>query len=112
MLIRAMIAAANADGVIDADERNRIMKKLGGIELSNEENQFIINELLSPAGLEEIAKEVDTPATAKQVYMVSLLAIEVDTDAEKSYMNDLVGRLGLVEADVDRIHQQLGIDRF
>ncbi len=112
LLIRAMIAAANADGVIDADERNRIMKKLGGIELSSEENNFLFKELLAPADLEDIAKEVQTPAMAKQVYMVSLLAIEVDTDAEKTYMNNLINRLGLAETDVAEIHQQVGVARF
>ena len=108
LLIRAMIAAANADGIIDADERNRIMEKLGGIELSSEENAFIINELLSPADLDDIVKAVRSPETAEQVYLVSRLAIEVDTDAEEQYLKRLAGGLGLTAEDVARIHRQLG----
>lgn len=50
LLIRAMIAAANSDGVIDEEERNGILKKLETVELSNQKHSFIVKELLSPAG--------------------------------------------------------------
>lgn len=40
LLIRAMIAAANADGVIDAQERSSILDKLKSVDLSQEEQQF------------------------------------------------------------------------
>ena len=94
LLIRAMIAAANADVMIDEDERNRILGKLETMDLSDQERSFIVEELLSPAEMESIVTKVKSPEMAKQVYTVSLLAIEMATDAERTYMNTLArGRI-------------------
>lgn len=100
LLIRAMIAAANADGVIDAQERANILDRLKSADLSGEERDFIVQELLSPQDLEAIAAAVTTPGLARQVYLVSLMTIEVDTEAEQRYLDKLARRLGLNEADV------------
>jgi uncharacterized membrane protein YebE (DUF533 family) len=111
LLIRAMIAAANADGVIDKEERNRILKKLETVDLTGEEQSFIVKELLSPAGLEDIVAQVKSPEMAKMVYTVSLLAIEVDTDAERAYMKTLAQQLGLNESDLNDIYRTLKIGK-
>jgi len=111
LLIRAMIAAANADGVIDEEERNRILKKLETVDLSDQEHSFIVKELLSPAGLEDIVAQVKSPEMAKMVYTVSLLAIEVDTDAERAYMNTLAQQLSLNESDLNDIYRTLKIEQ-
>jgi len=112
LLIRAMIAAANADGVIDKEERNRILKKLETADLSDQEHSFIVKELLSPAGLEDIVAQVKSPEMAKKVYSVSLLAIEVDTDAERTYMNTLARQMNLNESDLNDIYRTLEIEKF
>jgi uncharacterized membrane protein YebE (DUF533 family) len=111
LLIRAMIAAANADGVIDKEERNRILKKLETVDLTNQEHSFIVKELLSPAGLEDIVAQVNSQEMAKKVYSVSLLAIEVDTDAERAYMKTLAQQLSLNELDLNDIYRTLGIEK-
>lgn len=109
LLIRAMIAAANADGTIDQEERSRILKRLQSAELSHEEQAFIANELLMPKALEEIVREVKSPEMARQVYAVSLMAINVDTDAERNYLKGLAHHLGLDDSALSDIHQQLGL---
>jgi len=106
-----MIAAANADGVIDEEERTRILKKLETLDLTGQEHSFMVKELWSPAGLEDIVSQVKSPETAKMVYTVSLLAIEVDTDAERTYMNTLAQRIGLTESDIEDIYRTLGIEK-
>jgi len=111
LLIRAMIAAANADGVIDEEERNRILKKLETMDLSDQEHSFIVKELLSPAGLEDIVAQIKSPEMAKKVYSVSLLAIEVDTDAERAYMKTLARQLSLNDSDLNDIYQILKIEK-
>ncbi len=110
LLIRAMIAAANADGIIDEDERGRILDRLKAVELTSEEHAFVSHELLSPCDLDTILSGVKSPETAKQVYAVSLMAIEVDTDAEREHIKTLADRLGLDEAALGEIHRDLGID--
>jgi uncharacterized membrane protein YebE (DUF533 family) len=111
LLIRAMIAAANADGVIDQDERARILGKLETMNLSSEEHSFIVRELLAPVSMEKIVTSVKTRETARQVYTVSLLTIEIDTDAERAYINTLARELSLDESDIAEIHKKLGIEK-
>jgi uncharacterized membrane protein YebE (DUF533 family) len=107
LLIRAMIAAANADGVIDQTERDNILERLQSVELSPEEHAFIAKELLSPTEMEAIVAGVSTPQLAEQIYIVSLMAIEVDTDQERRYLAALAGRLDLDQATVESIHRNL-----
>jgi uncharacterized membrane protein YebE (DUF533 family) len=55
--------------------------------------------------------QVNTPDMAKKVYTVSLLAIEVDTDAERAYMNTLAQQLSLNESDLNDIYRTLEIEK-
>ena len=67
LLIRAMIAAAHADGAIDQEERQRILNKFREADLSAEEHSFLVNELFSPASLENIVSQVSSEGLARQV---------------------------------------------
>lgn len=109
LLIRAMIAAAHADGNMDQDERIQVQERLKTVELSPEEQGFVARELLSPCGLDKILKAVKTPETAKQVYAVSLMAIELDTQTERDYVRQLPRGLGLDPSIRRDIHRELGI---
>ncbi len=110
LLIRAMIAAAGADGTISPEERGRILDRMGRLNLSSEEQSFLEKEFSAPANVEALAGQVRTFETARQVYAVSVLAIEVDTDAERAYIKVLAGRLGLDPATVEGIHRDLGVE--
>jgi uncharacterized membrane protein YebE (DUF533 family) len=109
LLIRAMIAAASADGVIDQQERQRILEKYRGANLSPEEQNFLAGELLCPAGIEQLAAEARSVETARRMYAVSLLAVTVDTEAERVYLQTLGERLGLSAGERDAIHGTLGL---
>jgi len=108
LMIRAMIAAAYADGMLDKEEIKNIMDKMESAGLDSEERQFILKELSNPAGIDVIIGQVNTPAMAQQVYAVSLMAIEVDTEKEKEYLRTLARRLFLTDAIVAGIHESLG----
>ena len=41
--------------------------------------------------------------------MVSLAAIDVDTDAERGYMRQLAEKLGLQPGQVEEIHREMGV---
>jgi len=107
LLIRAMIAAANADGTIDETERNAILERLRTVDLSPEEQAFVTRELFSPADLDTIVAGVHSPELARQVYAVSLMAIEVDTDRERQYMQGLASRMNLDGQAVAQIKRSL-----
>lgn len=110
LLIRAMIAAANADGAIDAQERAAILDRLKSVRLSQEEHQFIVHELLDPQPMQAIVAAVASPELARQIYLASLLAIAVDTDEELDYLRNLAQHLRLDQETLATIHQQAGVD--
>lgn len=110
LLIRAMIAAAHADWSMDDDERSNILDALGKSQLNAEEQACIEHELDNPLGLEELASQVTSREVAEQMYSASLLAIDVNADAERGYLKRLAQKLNLDEQWVSRIHQELGED--
>ncbi len=109
-LIRAMIAAANADGMIDAEERSRILEHALQAALDPAAQKFLMAELKAPATLEQIVA-VTRPELRMDTYAAALIAISVDTDAERSYLARLAQALALEAAEVERVHEQVGAHR-
>ena len=104
-----MISAANADGFIDADERANIINKLRSVDLDKEEHEFIVHELLAPKPVEELLSAVKTPEMARQVYTVSLMAIDLDTQTERDYLRDLA-RAGVDVVTLGQRHARSQVD--
>lgn len=102
-LVRAMIAAARSDGVVDADERARIADRLAVSGMETEAQSFIENELQNPASLDEIVAAAITDEQKVEIYTASRLAIDPDTRAERGYLDMLAGRLCLPDALSDHI---------
>jgi uncharacterized membrane protein YebE (DUF533 family) len=48
-------------------------------------------------------------ADAAQIYAASLMAIEIDTDAERRYMQDLASKLRMEQPVVAYLHQAVGL---
>ena len=94
-LIQVMAAAAHADGVMDAEEERAVLDKLRGAELSQEEKMFLLNELHQPKSLDELVVGINAPTVAKTMYMLAVAAIDIDTEAERTWLNDLAQRLGI-----------------
>jgi uncharacterized membrane protein YebE (DUF533 family) len=104
-LLRAMIAAAKADGRIDAEENQRIFARLETLDLDPQCKAFVFDELSSPLNVDAVVAGADTPEHAAEIYAASLVAIEADTPAEKAYLQMLAARLGLAPALVGEIHR-------
>ncbi|WP_378948876.1 tellurite resistance TerB family protein [Mesorhizobium sp. ANAO-SY3R2] len=102
-LIRAMIAAAKADGHIDDDERKKISDKLSLAGIGPDAEQFVMAELNSPLDLDAIVAAAQTEAQKVELYTASRLAIDPDTRAERGYLDLLAGRLQLPDALVDHV---------
>jgi uncharacterized membrane protein YebE (DUF533 family) len=102
LLIRAMIAAANADGEITPDERQRITTKLDQAGAGADERAVLERELQNPRPVDQIVREVHDPETAEQVYLISRIAMNLDTAAEKAYLDFLAARLGI---PADRLNE-------
>jgi uncharacterized membrane protein YebE (DUF533 family) len=104
-LLRAMIAAAKADGRIDADENRRIFARMETMNLDADCKAFVLDELSSPLNLDAVVAGADTPEHAAEIYAASLVAIEADTPAEQGYLTMLAGRLGLAPELVTELHR-------
>lgn len=108
LAVRAMIAAAKADGQIDKDEITRIIGKLGADTVSEAERQFVLDEMKAPLDIQGLARMAQTPAQAAQIYGASLLAIHLDTEEEKRYLADLARALNLDDGTVAELHRMTG----
>lgn len=104
-LVRAMIAGAKADGKIDADEKERIFKRIETMPLSAEEKAFIFDELASPLDVDAVVARADTPEHAAEIYAATLVAMTADTPAERDYLQTLAQRLKLEPGLVAEIHR-------
>ncbi|WP_300552657.1 tellurite resistance TerB family protein [Maricaulis sp.] len=103
-LVRAMIAAAKADGTVTADEQNAIMGRLQDANLDAESRAFVEAELQRPLTLDDLVRDVTCPEHAAEVYAASLVAIDRDGAVERAYLQMLAARLGLDNALVADIH--------
>ncbi len=108
LLLKAMIAAAKADGQVDQSEMQRLVGRIDDDGITEAERQFVIDEMTRPLDVQDIASEVRSPAVAAEVYAASILAIDIDTDAERHYLRSLAQALRLDPGTVHRLHQLTG----
>ncbi|MDQ6433681.1 tellurite resistance TerB family protein [Mesorhizobium sp. LHD-90] len=102
-LIRAMIAAAKADGHIDEEERKRISDKLSLAGIGGDAEKFLMAELEAPLDLDALAAAAKTEEQKVELYAASRLAIDPNSRAERGYLDLLAGRLGLPDALIDHV---------
>ncbi|HEX2559216.1 DUF533 domain-containing protein [Phenylobacterium sp.] len=95
LLVRAMAAAAHADGGLDARETSRIRRALASTRLADAERSELEASLAEPPCLETLLRGVSSEETATRFYAVSLAATERGRGANKSYLNYLAHRLKL-----------------
>jgi uncharacterized membrane protein YebE (DUF533 family) len=103
-LLRAMIAAAKADGRVEAAEQASIFAEMDKLDLNAEDKAFVIDELRGPLDVDTVAKGARSPEEAAQLYTASLLAIDVDNPAERGYLALLAARLNLDPKLVEHLH--------
>lgn len=109
LTLKAMITAAKADGQVDEKEKARLLGKLQEDGVSSEEQRFVAEEMARPIDIDDLVRRVPNQQAAAQIYAASLMAIELDTDAERRYMSDLASKLGLNSQVVSYLHQAVGV---
>lgn len=108
LMVRAMIAAAAADGLIDTTERERIVERARAAGDDPDTLGYLEAELARPTTRDELIAQ--TPRSlAEPVYAASLLAIAVDSDAERSYLDGLARGLGISDDRRGELHAQVGM---
>lgn len=108
LLVSAMISAAKADGEVDQTEMAKIVGKLSADSVSDEEKQYVMDQLRTPVDIPALAAQVTSPAQAAAVYVASLLAITPDSPQETAYLAELARALNLDNATVSLLRQTAG----
>ncbi len=109
LLVKAMINAAKADGQVDEAEQQRIVQRLG--DISQEELDFVRRELAEPLDEDAFIRSIP-PGMGQQVYTVSLMAIDLDTNPEARYLDRLAKGVGLSPEVCNQIHDHVGAPRL
>ena len=109
LTVQAMINAAKADGHIDATETERLVGKMREDGVTEEEQRFVMEEMRKPMDTDAIVRAVPNQQVAAQLYAASLMAIKVDTAAEKRYMQEFAAKLGLDQQVQTYLQQAVGL---
>ncbi len=109
LVFKGMINAAKADGQIDNEEMQKIFGRLREAGADETAQQLVLQEMSQPLDLDGFVSEIPNEAVAAQVYAASLFAIEVDTPAERDYLEQLANRTGLPPDVVQQLHNAVGV---
>lgn len=107
VLIKAMIAAAKADGHIDDQEREKINQQVRQLGLGYGDVALLLNELNRPLDPKDIAAGADSAEAAAEIYLASLLVLEVDNTMERAYLKALAQELKLEESLVRQMELEV-----
>lgn len=94
-IVKAMIGAAKADGQIDEAERAIIVEKINNSDLEKSAAEILFAELLEPLDIDAIAASADSPESAVEIYLASLILTDKSNSQERSYLQKLADALKL-----------------
>jgi len=109
LFLRAMISAAKSDGKIDDQEKQKILGELG--EVDAEEAAFVQSELAAPLDVDALVRDVPA-GSEQQVYLMSLMGIDLDNAAEARYLDALAKGMGISPEVCNAIHDKLGAPKL
>ena len=110
ILIRAMVNAAKSDGEIDQQEQQKMVDKLGG-DVGDEEAQFIRSEMQAPLDVNRFVQSVPR-GMEQQVYLMSVMAINLDNKAEAVYLDQLAKGMNISEQQSNQLHAELNVPQL
>lgn len=105
LIIRAMINAAKSDGSIDKAEQEKVIGKLG--DVTQAEVEFVRREFNAKLDVDTFIQSIPR-GMEQQIYAVSLMAIDLDTNKEARYLGQLADGLRIQAKLANQIHKELG----
>ncbi|MGU3359709.1 DUF533 domain-containing protein [Methylobacterium sp. M6A4_1b] len=106
-MLRAMVAATLADGMIDKDERQRLDAAVQASGIARDEAAWLEAEIADPVDLDIIADAVTTPEQATRIYAAVRVSVLADTLQEREFLKRLAEALDVPEEAVARIEGEL-----
>ena len=92
-ILRALIAAAKADGRIDVAEKQMISTEIGRHTDDPQLQQWLDDEVAKPLDPNEVAQSATDPAMASEMYLASVMLVDDQQDAERNYLDELAAAL-------------------
>ena len=104
-IIRALVFAAKSDGHIDSDEEKNILREVGKLNLGVDAETLVKQFLSDPLDPELLARGVDSPEEALELYVLSCSVITIDSFMERNYLDALAKALHIpddVKEDLEK----------
>ena len=94
-ILKALVAAAKADGHVDERERELIDGELSKLNGDPGLRQWLQAELNKPLDPAEVARAATTPEIAAEMYIASLMLVDEEHFMERAYLEELAKQLKL-----------------
>lgn len=105
-ILRALIAAAKADGRVDAQEEAAIRAELTDHAEDAHLQQWLDAELARPLDAQELASAADGPAMAAEMYLASVMLMGQQDAGERAWLDQLAAALNLAPELRAQLYQQ------
>ncbi|KPU58587.1 hypothetical protein AN403_3588 [Pseudomonas fluorescens] len=92
-ILRALIAAAKADGRFDEAENRMISTEIGRHTDDPQLQQWLDDEVAKPLDAREVAQSATDPGMASEMYLASVMLVDDQRDAERNYLDELAAAL-------------------
>ena len=106
-MLRAMVAAAKADGQVDAEERARISDQLDAAGLGPAARDAVLAEFDRSATPEALAREARDPMLAAQLYAAAVAGAASIEGAERAWLDAFAKALRLDRAATEAIERRI-----
>ena len=103
-MLKAMIAAAKADGHMDERERGLVEAEISRLDADPATRRWVEDELRRPVDPAEVARVSAGPEMAAEIYLASVLVVDETTTMERAYLDELAQQLKLapeLKADLE-----------
>ncbi|MCQ4263483.1 DUF533 domain-containing protein [Stutzerimonas stutzeri] len=94
-ILKALVAAAKADGHVDDQERKMIEAELAQLTEDPELQHWLEAELNKPLDPVDVAAAATTPEMASEMYLASVLMVDEEQFMERAYLDELGRQLKL-----------------
>ena len=94
-ILKALVAAAKADGHVDERERALIEGEFTKLDNDHELQHWLHAELNKPLDPTDVARAASTPEMAAEMYIASVMLVDEESYMEKSYLEELARQLKL-----------------
>ncbi|MGE8391227.1 tellurite resistance TerB family protein [Pseudomonas sp. BIGb0427] len=106
-ILKALVAAAKADGHVDDRERALIEGEFVKLSSDQELQHWLHAELNKPLDPADVARAASTPEMAAEMYIASVMLVDEEHFMERAYLDELARQLKLDPALKSELENQV-----